>query len=239
MQRSPLSRFDLDPRRASSTFARVAVLSAAAATFSGPASGQTIPREFIYAGDQLLAYQANFADVLPGTPFYAFINEMVARGIDSGCGGLNFCPADAVTRNHVARMVLRAKHGGNYAPPACGTPMFGDVPAANEFCPFIEELVRRGVISGCGGGNYCPGNPVRRDQVAIYLLLTAFPTVTPPACSPPNLFTDVNENNPFCKWIEDLVLRGIATGCGGTLYCPTASVSRGQMAVFLKQTFYP
>ncbi|HEV2951905.1 MAG TPA: S-layer homology domain-containing protein, partial [Actinomycetota bacterium] len=32
----------------------------------------------------------------------------------------------------------------------------------------------------------------------------------------------------------NLVARdGIATGCGGTNYCPTANVTRGQMAAFL------
>ena len=40
---------------------------------------------------------------------------------------------------------------------ACGaTPMFNDVPASSPFCRWIEELARRGVVGGCGGGNYCP-----------------------------------------------------------------------------------
>ena len=35
-------------------------------------------------------------------------------------------------------------------------PMFADVPASSPFCRWIEELARRGVVTGCGGGNYCP-----------------------------------------------------------------------------------
>ena len=54
-------------------------------------------------------------------------------------------------------------------PPVCGTPVFGDVPASSPFCKWIEELARRGVVSGCGGGNYCPTNPVTREQMGVFL----------------------------------------------------------------------
>jgi S-layer homology domain len=57
-------------------------------------------------------------------------------------------------------------------PPACvpGQEMFHDVPASSPFCPFIEELARRGVTGGCGGGNFCPGDPVTRQQMAVFLI---------------------------------------------------------------------
>jgi hypothetical protein len=57
-------------------------------------------------------------------------------------------------------------------PPACvpGQEMFDDVPASSPFCPFIEELVRRGITTGCGGGNYCPSASVSRAQMAAFLV---------------------------------------------------------------------
>jgi hypothetical protein len=57
-------------------------------------------------------------------------------------------------------------------PPACvpGQEMFNDVPASSPFCPFIEELARRGVTGGCGGGNYCPSASVTRAQMAAFLV---------------------------------------------------------------------
>jgi len=55
---------------------------------------------------------------------------------------------------------------------ACTTPPFNDVPVSNPFCPWIQELVNRGITSGCGGGNYCPGNPVTRGQMAVFLSAT-------------------------------------------------------------------
>jgi hypothetical protein len=47
--------------------------------------------------------------------------------------------------------------------------MFADVPASSGFCPWIEELARRGVVSGCGGGNYCPAASVTREQMGVFL----------------------------------------------------------------------
>jgi hypothetical protein len=57
-------------------------------------------------------------------------------------------------------------------PPACTTPMFGDVPASSPYCRWIEELARRGVVTGCGGGNYCPAASVTREQMGVFLSAT-------------------------------------------------------------------
>jgi hypothetical protein len=73
--------------------------------------------------------------------------------------------------------------------------------------------------------------------MAVFVLRTLDPTLNPPACVPPNLFADVPETNPFCRWIEELANRGVVTGCGGGNYCPTATVTREQMSVFLAVTF--
>jgi len=59
-----------------------------------------------------------------------------------------------------------------FQPPACvpGSEMFTDVQADSPFCPFIEELSRRGITGGCGGGKFCPGDPVTRQQMAVFLV---------------------------------------------------------------------
>jgi hypothetical protein len=50
--------------------------------------------------------------------------------------------------------------------------MYSDVPASSPFCKFVEELSRRGVVSGCGGGRYCPTSSVTRDQLAVFVSAT-------------------------------------------------------------------
>jgi hypothetical protein len=59
-------------------------------------------------------------------------------------------------------------------PPACvaGSEMFADMPASNGFCRWVEELARRGVVTGCGGGNYCGTAPVSREQMGVFLSVT-------------------------------------------------------------------
>ena len=51
--------------------------------------------------------------------------------------------------------------------------MFNDVPASSPFCRWIEELARRGSSAGCGGGSYCPGRAVTREQMAVFVLAHA------------------------------------------------------------------
>jgi hypothetical protein len=59
-----------------------------------------------------------------------------------------------------------------FTPPPCATPLFTDVPAASTFCPFVEELARRGVVAGCAAGRFCPAEPVTRAQVAVFVSAT-------------------------------------------------------------------
>jgi hypothetical protein len=50
------------------------------------------------------------------------------------------------------------------------------------------------------------------------------------------MFTDVPASNPFCPWIEELARQGITSGCTPTTFCPSASVTRAQMSVFIVKT---
>jgi hypothetical protein len=47
--------------------------------------------------------------------------------------------------------------------------LFADVPPSNPFFTNIQDLALSGVTSGCGGGNYCPTDPVTREQMAAFL----------------------------------------------------------------------
>jgi hypothetical protein len=183
------------------------------------------------------AFLADFLDVSQTHPFHDFVEALVRGGVTAGCTGGNYCPDSAVTREQMAVFLLRSNDGPTFVPPACTVPSFGDVPCSSVYAIWINELVARSVTAGCGGGNYCPGDAVTREQMAVFLLRTLEgPAYTPPACVTPT-FADVPCSSGFARWIEELVLRGITAGCGGGLYCPTQAVSRGQMAVFLTATF--
>ncbi len=177
----------------------------------------------------------SFADVPTAHPFYRFIENIFHNGVTGGCGGANYCPGNETRRDQMAVFVLRAAEGLDYLPPACAD-LFADVDCPGPFADWIEELANRGVVAGCGGGNYCPDAPVLRQQMAVFLLRTLLgSSYVPPDCT--DLFDDVPCTNPFAAWIEDLFSRGITGGCGGDNYCPASVTTRGQMAVFLERTF--
>ncbi len=201
------------------------------ASASESVSGGTGPKTWI------LHVGGSFPDVTSGSPFYPAVENVLHNGVTAGCGGGNYCPGDTVTRQQMAVFLLKAKDGGDYVPPACVTPAFPDVPCSSSFAPWVNELVARGVTAGCGGGNYCPTNPTTREQMAVFLLKTKEGSgYTPPSCSVQQ-FDDVPCSSGFAPWINELVARGVTAGCGGGLYCPTNSVLRQQMAVFLVKTF--
>jgi hypothetical protein len=112
---------------------------------------------------------------------------------------------------------------------------FPDMPSSNPFYPFVENLFHNGVTGGCGAGNYCPGNPVTRAQMAVFLLKAQHgASYIPPACT--GVFPDATctPSSAFAvDWIERLAAEGITGGCGGGFYCPDNAVTRAQMAVFL------
>jgi hypothetical protein len=179
----------------------------------------------------------SFTDVPPVHPFYRFVETLLHVGVTAGCTATTYCPDGSTTREQMAVFLLRAKEGGGFAPPPCTTAPFPDVPCASPFAPWVQELVARGITSGCGGGLYCPTAPVTREQMAVFLLKTLEGAgFTPPPCTTAS-FGDVPCASPFAPWVQELVARAITAGCGGGLYCPSDPVTRGQMAVFLTKTF--
>jgi len=178
---------------------------------------------------------ANFLDVPGGQPFYDFVGTLVRNGISGGIGGGLYGVDNPTLRQQMAVFLLKAKHGVCYAPPACAG-IFADVPCPSQFANWIEALAAEGITGGCGGGSFCPASPVRRDQMAVFLLKAEHgSSYLPPACH--GAFPDVACPSLFADWIEQLATEGITSGCGNGNYCPLSNNTRGQMAVFITKTF--
>ena len=216
-----------DPQTADATFPGLAAgtLNDVTATNTG-GCGWTFPR----------AWFADFLDVDQAHPFHRFVENIFRQGITAGCATPgSYCPANPVTRAQMAVFLLKSKYGAAFVPPPA-TGVFPDVPVSNPFAPWIEQLATESITGGCGNGNYCPGSPVTRAQMAVFLLKSAIGPnlVLPPATG---VFADVPISSPFAPWIERLAADEITGGCGGNNYCPGNPVTRGQMAVFLSKTF--
>ncbi|HEX4439714.1 MAG TPA: S-layer homology domain-containing protein [Thermoanaerobaculia bacterium] len=187
------------------------------------------------AGTLKKAWIVDFLDVPPAQQFYSFVTTLVSNAITVGVGGGNYGVDAPTLRQQMAVFLLKGRHGICYVPPPCaGT--FPDVPCPSTFADWIEALAAEGITGGCGGGNYCPQNPVRRDQMAVFLLKAEHGSAyLPPACV--GQFADVACPSIFADWIEQLAAEGITGGCGNGNYCPQNPNTRGQMAVFLTKTF--
>ncbi len=176
-----------------------------------------------------------FDDVPPSHPFFLEIGKLSARGVTVGCGDGNYCPNQIVARQEMAAFIIRAL--GVLDPPPPAMQRFADVPPSNPFYAFIEEMAVRGITSGCGGGNYCPMSPVRREEMAAFIIrgIGEFDPPTPAQ----QRFNDVPPTNLFYNFIDRMAVLGITSGCSlnPPLYCPGDFTNRGQMAVFLVRAF--
>jgi hypothetical protein len=66
-------------------------------------------------------------------------------------------------------VLCAAPLAAQFSPPACVGMPYSDVPELDSFCPWIQQLKVDEITEGCGGGNYCPHNPVTRQQLAMML----------------------------------------------------------------------
>lgn len=117
-------------------------------------------------------------------------------------------------------------------------PTFGDISEAHWAWLYIHALADSGITAGCGNGNYCPDGIVTRAQMAVFLERGMNGSGFSPPAASGNVFLDVGATDFAASFIEQLASDGITAGCGNGNYCPEASVTRDQMAVFLLRAKY-
>ena len=213
-----------DPSNNTSEFSACVATPAPAASgmtpTSGPAGGNT----------PIAVFGSNFqspAAVTVGGVAASMVNVVSGTEVDAVTPSL---PAGALYDVRVADPSTLAA-----TLPAAWLADFNDVPAGSLFHDDVEKIFRAGITAGCGGGNYCPSSPVTRQQMAVFLLKAEHgSSYAPPLCQ--GVFADVPCPSTFANWIEQLAAEGITAGCGGGDFCPAASVTRQQMAVFLLKT---
>ena len=192
-------------------------------------------------------YLADFLDVPEGHFFHDFIESIFPRE-DHGrlqrrallLGTLT------VTREQMAVFLLKGEHGGDYVPPACSG-IFADVPCTPGvgFPDWVEQLHAEGITGGCATNplQFCPGRPVTRAEMAVFLLKTKHGTgYQPPNCA--GIFSDVpcpaTPEFPYSNWVEQLFAEGITGGCAtgrcrATARAPTTCAARWRCSS--KKTF--
>lgn len=178
-----------------------------------------------------------FADVAMGDFAWSSIEQLYAANITGGCSlsPLLYCPDQIVTRAQMAVFLERGMKGSDFAPSVTQI-SFSDT-ATHWARYWIEALAFDGITSGCGNGNYCPDVPVTRAQMALFLLRVRYGADYAPPAPSGFIFQDVSANYWAAAWIEQFSVEGITSGCGNGNYCPDATVTRAQMAIFMTRAF--
>jgi len=106
-----------------------------------------------------------------GSVFEANINSLAAAGITLGCNPPDndrFCLGDSVTRGQMAAFLARAY---GYVDNGGGDRFDDD--DSSVFEESIDRLATAGITRGCnppGNTMFCPERPVRRDEMATFLV---------------------------------------------------------------------
>jgi Tol biopolymer transport system component len=101
----------------------------------------------------------------------------------------------------------------------------------STFKAHIEWAYAEGITGGCTAERFCPEGNVTRAQMAMFLdRALDLPSTTK------DFFSDDNGKTGEAS-INRLAASGITGGCAPGKFCPSASVTRGQMAAFLARAF--
>lgn len=168
-----------------------------------------------------------FTDI-GGSIFVADISWAYAEGITAGCTATRFCPDDPVTREQMASFLDRMFH----LPPTATDFFVDDEASIHEGS--INRLAAAGITGGCAADRYCPKDLVTREQMASFLARAAGLTTG----AGRNYFLDDDFHSHEAN-IDRVAAAGISGGCQAWHFCPSLSVTRGQMAAFLHRVVDP
>lgn len=113
---------------------------------------------------------------------------------------------------------------------------FGDVPFDHWAWRAVDSVAAAGVTDGCLAEpfpRFCPDRTVSRAQMTVFLLRAKHGPAFRPPPDTESVFDDVPGSHWAAAWVEQLWREGITSGCSPTLFCPSAVVSRAQMAVLM------
>jgi hypothetical protein len=137
----------------------------------------------------------------------------------------------------MAEYSIRAFYGEQFDYPA--TPYFADVPVNHPQFRYIQKMKQLGVTDGCTATTYCPGDPVTRGQMAVFIIRLKLGLNSPLQFSYQSTpyFTDIQPGHLFFAYIQKMRDLGITLGCTAASYCGDDFNTLGQISVFAIRGF--
>jgi hypothetical protein len=148
--------------------------------YKKPDDSVALPQwQFFYTDPDALAHRTQFGYIGPGVPppgFQTYQFVTLANVPDP------------------PRATLMNAYGcSSGTPTPVPSPTRTPTPAPNIYAAYISWAANNGITSGCGGGNFCPDNPVTRAQMTTFLwnFYHAFVDPTKPLAPCQQQFNDV------------------------------------------------
>ena len=105
--------------------------------------------------------------------------------------------------------------------------------------PALDALAARGVLAGieCDEGLICPSEPLKRWEMAVWLVRVL--DGADPSPAEDSRFVDVDAEQWWAPFVEQLYVLEVTVGCATDplRFCPEREVTRAQMATFLTRAF--
>ncbi|MPZ54094.1 MAG: hypothetical protein GEU79_15415 [Acidimicrobiia bacterium] len=152
-------------------------------------------------------------------------------GATRACGTNRYCPGSNTNRALFIYMLWRSRGS-----PSGASEPFTDVDPNDWYYQAVRWAYQRGITTGCNppqNTRFCPGRDVQRAEAAVMLWIS---NNRPAGGSEP--FTDVDPGDWWYGPVRWLYRNDITSGCSPTRYCPTATIRRGDSAVFLFRNIY-
>lgn len=102
-----------------------------------------------------------------------WIEKFKTDEFTEGCAVDRFCPDEVITKEQLAKLILKVKEGINYTP-MLAIGIYNDVPIGSFNADWIEALNLGGITTGCDTGRFCPKDAVT-VEVFENILNAAFP----------------------------------------------------------------
>ncbi|MGH8911797.1 MAG: S-layer homology domain-containing protein, partial [Acidimicrobiia bacterium] len=168
-----------------------------------------------------------------GSPHEADIEKLAADGTTKGCNppaNTNYCPERLITRGEISAFIRRT-----LALSSSDVDHFTD-DTATIFEDDINAVATAGIGFGCTATEFCPDQPLLRDEMA-EMLVRAFKELHPEMYANPegiDFFTD-DDASPWQDAINLLMAAGVTKGCNppdNDNFCPDRPLIRAELASF-------
>ena len=159
------------------------------------------------------------------------------RGIVQGFTDNTYGPTLDVRRDQMASFIARTLDAADVELPAASGDRFDDVGEGSVHDDAIHRLAAAEIVLGGPGdlpaSSYGPGQDVRRDQMASFLVRAAEFATEQTLANQTQAFDDVPPSNTHFANVNGAFEAGLAQGYATGLYGPADSVRRDQMASFV------